>query len=269
MEYDLRRLQLKVLDILKAVDEMCRKHGLRYYIMAGTLLGAVRNGGFIPWDDDLDIAMPRADYDLFLKNASSWLPAPYEAVAGENDPSYPLPFAKIQDASTTLVERAHLHYLGGVYIDVFPLDGVPAGKLRRTLHFAKYEFYKRALYFVHRDPYKHGRGLSSWLPLLARRIYSLQSLQTKIRKVMRKYDFDQSRLVADYDDGSKGVMPKTWVGAPRPIRFEDITAITIAEAEKYLEKKYGDYMTPPEGAHRKMHNFHYLDLDTPYRKAKL
>lgn len=110
-DYDIRPLQLRILKILLAVDKVCKEHGLRYYIMAGTMLGAVRHKGFIPWDDDLDIGMPRADYDLLMSHSKEWLPRPYEAVCAENDPDYPLPFAKIQDADTTLIERMHLKYL--------------------------------------------------------------------------------------------------------------------------------------------------------------
>lgn len=102
--------------------------------------------------------MPRADYDLLMSHSKEWLPRPYEAVCAENDPDYPLPFAKIQDADTTLIERMHLKYLGGIYLDVFPLDGVPQGNLQQRIHFARYEFYKRVLYFIYRDPYKHGKA---------------------------------------------------------------------------------------------------------------
>lgn len=79
--YDIRPLQLRILKNLLAIDKVCKEHNLRYYIMAGTMLGAVRHKGFIPWDDDLDIGMPRADYDLLMTNAKEWLPEPYEAYA--------------------------------------------------------------------------------------------------------------------------------------------------------------------------------------------
>ena len=194
--YDIRPLQLRILKNLLAVDKVCKEHNLRYYIMAGTMLGAVRHKGFIPWDDDLDIGMPRADYDLLMANAKEWLPKPYEAVCAENDKEYPLPFAKVQDADTTLIERMHLKYLGGVYIDIFPLDGVPESRMAQRMHFAKYEFYKRVLYLIHRDPYKHGKGPSSWIPLLCRKLFTLTGAQESIRKVMKKYDFDQSAFCA-------------------------------------------------------------------------
>ena len=95
--YDIRPLQLRMLEILLAFDKMCKEHNLNYGIMAGTLLGAVRHKGFIPWDDDMDVGMPRPDYEKFIAHCSEWLPAPYEFVCAENDPKYPLPFGKIQD----------------------------------------------------------------------------------------------------------------------------------------------------------------------------
>ena len=77
--YDIRPLQLRIKKILLALDSVCKEHNLRYYLWAGTMLGAVRHGGFIPWDDDLDIAMPRKDYDLLMRNARDWMPQPYES----------------------------------------------------------------------------------------------------------------------------------------------------------------------------------------------
>ena len=263
--YDIRPLQLRILPILEALDNTCREHGLRYYIWAGTMIGAVRHKGFIPWDDDLDIAMPRPDYDRLIAHGHEWLPEPFEMVCAENDDVYPLPFAKIQDSSTTLIERMHLKYLGGIYLDVFPIDGAPAGWLAKKWHFGKYEYYKRVLYLLFRDPYKHGHGPSCWIPLLCRRLYSLHKVQAKIRQILTKYNYDECDLVADYDDGSKGVMPKSVLGVPTPYEFEGTTVLGVEQYDTYLSNKYGDYMTIPDGKHQRQHNFHYLDLENSYK----
>lgn len=263
--YDIRPLQLRVLKILEALDRTCQEHGLTYYLWAGTMIGAMRHQGFIPWDDDLDVAMPRPDYDRLVAHAGQWLPTPMEMVCAENDDSYPLPFAKIQDASTTLIERQHLRYLGGIYIDVFPVDGVPSGRCRRMWHFAKYEYYKRLLYLTVRDPYKHGHGPSSWVPLLVRKCYSLKTLQQRIRKLLTSCDYDDALLVADYDDGSHGTMSKSILGRPTLYDFEGKRFCGVEHYDEYLRQKYGDYMTLPDAEHQRQHNFDYLDLEKPYR----
>ena len=201
--------------------------------------------------------------------AKEWLPKPYEAVCAENDKEYPLPFAKVQDADTTLIERMHLKYLGGVYIDIFPLDGVPESRMAQRMHFAKYEFYKRVLYLIHRDPYKHGKGPSSWIPLLCRKLFTLTGAQESIRKVMKKYDFDQSALVCDYDDGMKGIMSKDILGTPTPVLFEDEEVSGVQKYDAYLSQKYGDYMTIPKQSGQRQHNFHYLDQNKPYREFEV
>jgi len=149
---------------------------------------------------------------------------------------------------------------------VFPIDGAPEGLLAQKWHFARYEYYKRVLYLLFRDPYKHGHGPSSWIPLLCRRIYSLDKVQRKIRRILTKYDYEKSSLVADYDDGSRGVMEKSVLGKPTPYEFEGKTALGVEHYDTYLSNKYGDYMTIPDGNHQRQHNFHYLDLEKPYRE---
>ena len=262
--YDVDLLHQRILRILLAVDKTCQQHGLRYYIWAGTMIGDVRHKGFIPWDDDIEIAMPRPDSEQLIAHSREWLPEPFEFVCAENDASYPLPFGKIQDASTTLIERTHLHYLGGLYIDVFPLDGTPANSICRRWRFASYEYWKRVLYLIHRDPYKRGHGPSSWVPLLCRRVYSMQGVQRRIRRLLLKQDYEQSQLVADYDDGLRGAMEKRILGTPTPYDFECERVLGVEHYDAYLSRKYGDYMTIPDGDHQRQHNFHVLDFERPY-----
>lgn len=268
VEYDIKKVHEKILHIALALDKVCQEHHLTYYLWAGTMIGAVRHEGFIPWDDDMDIAMPREDYDKFIRHASEWMPAPYELVCTENDDSYPLPFAKIQDSSTTLIERAHLKYLGGIYLDLFPIDGAPSNGIARKWHFAKYEYWKRTLYLVHRDPYKHGHGISSWVPLLVRKMYTMREVQDKISKLLHQYPYSSSRLVADYDDGSKGTMEKSVLGVPQPYTFEGRQLLGVEKYDAYLGNKYGDYMTIPDQSHQRQHCFHYLDLEHSYKDFK-
>jgi lipopolysaccharide cholinephosphotransferase len=234
---------------------------LQYYLIAGTLLGAVRHKGFIPWDDDLDVAMPRADYELMIANAEQWLPQSYRFTCAENDKHYLFPFAKIQDVNTTLIEQNGSKYkiVGGIYMDVFPLDGVPQGKLAQRIHFEKFRFFKKALF-----PYKHGNGINSWLPLLCRKLITLEGIQKLIRKIKIKYSFEESFFVSDYDNGRKGIVKKEIFGTPSPVLFEGITFLGVEKQDMYLKQKYGDYMQIPKPEDRQQHYFTYLNFEKPY-----
>ena len=112
-------------DILTAIDEICRKENIRYYLAGGTLLGAVRHKGFIPWDDDIDIAMPRDDYERFLKVMRKGAHPYYKILALEYKEDYPYTFAKVVDTRTRLQEEIGKDLPEmGVFIDIFPLDGM-------------------------------------------------------------------------------------------------------------------------------------------------
>ena len=264
--YSIKELQQHILPILTDVDRVCREHGIRCYICDGTMLGAVRHGGFIPWDDDVDVCMPRPDYERFMRHAREWLPPRLEAVSADNDPDYPFPFGKVQDNTTTLIERMHIDYLGGLYIDVFPIDGLPDSRLLREWQLMRYEYYKKVLYFLHRDPYKHGKGPGSWIPLLCRRLYSRTGLQQKIKRIMSRYDYEQCTMTLNADDGHRGVMPKSFYGRPTPVSFEGKEVMGVEKPHEYLSRTYGDYMTIPKQEHQRTHNFHYLDYGLPYRQ---
>ncbi|MBQ5578637.1 MAG: LicD family protein, partial [Prevotella sp.] len=179
--YDIDTLHKHILQIMLSVDRVCREHEIRYYCWAGTMLGAVRHHGFIPWDDDMDICMPRPDYDRFMEHAHEWLPQPLEALSIETSATFPGSFGKIVDSSTTLIERGHSDYLAGIYIDVFPIDGVPASSLMRRIAVTRYKLLDKLLYFLHRDPYKHGRGISSWPILLIQRLFTHEWARKKLR----------------------------------------------------------------------------------------
>ncbi|MGX8694782.1 MAG: LicD family protein [Prevotella sp.] len=266
--YDIATLHHRILQILLSVDHVCRTHDLRYYCWAGTMLGAVRHKGFIPWDDDMDICMPRPDYDRLMAHAREWLPQPLEALSIETSATFPGGFGKIVDASTTLIEREHSDYVAGIYIDVFPIDGMTSNKLGQRLAVARYKALDKLLYFLHRNPYKHGHGPSSWPILLIQRCFTHEWARRQLRAAYLAYDYEQSEYVLDYDDGVKGVMRKEVLGTPQPIEFEGHTVMGVEHYDDYLSTKYGDYMTIPQHADQRQHNFFYLDYHLPYREYR-
>lgn len=120
----LRRLQLTELEILKEAARICEQNKLQYFLYWGTLLGAIRHKGFIPWDDDIDIAMPRKDYEQFLDLCKDHLDPKYYLHCNDTDPLYWLPFAKIREINTVFDEEitARLNIPRGIFIDIYPLD---------------------------------------------------------------------------------------------------------------------------------------------------
>lgn len=272
-KYDIRPLQLRILEIMKAVHEMCKEHGLRYYLADGSLIGAVREKGFIAWDDDMDICMPREDYEKFIAHADEWLPKPYELVCFDRDKNFPLHYGKIQDSSSTMIERPHMYYLGGVYMDVFPVDGAPKAMWKRKLWNRQYQFLRKMLYFSFRDPYKHGHGPSSWFPLFVRWIMPMPGWQRAVKRCMLKYRFEDCDYVSfNHNDGPGAMIPKEAMGEPTPIKFENVELWGLKDNHAYLSSLFGDYMTPPPPNKIKQHNYFHVDLNTPYRefdKSKL
>lgn len=260
-----REMQQVILGILKAIDKVCREHHLRYYMIAGTMLGAVRHHGFIPWDDDADVALPRKDYEVLCRHANEWLPEGYELVSFQLDKSYPYNFARIQDRRTTYILRRAFNFVGGVPVDVFPLDGMTDCKWKRILHYKRYKILTQLKYYGMRDPFKHGKRIDCLFFILCHKLLPIHWLQARIDRLQQAYDWDKSTLVADHDNApSRGILPKEVYGEPVNYVFEDTRLLGVANPDAYLSYCYGDYMTKPKSIPPQ--NFRVMDLKKPYRE---
>ena len=246
---ELRSIQL---DLLQKTTEFCENNGLRYFLCGGTLIGAVRHKGFIPWDDDIDIAMPRPDYDQFIKTfnrtGNYW-----QVVNLDINPDYAYPFAKVFDNRTVFNE---LHYPGetfGVYIDVFPADGVKnKTQVRKIMLLHKLLNTKRANYY-HRTLLKMIINTLGKLFLLP---FSAHQIATCMDKEARRYDF--------YSVPSAGVIANPLnLGEKVDKSVFDSDVYQEFEGRKYrvpvgydtwLRSIYGDYMQLPPEEHRVAHH---------------
>ena len=130
-------VQKKLLEMMKWFHSYCEKNEIKYYMIGGTMLGAVRHQGFIPWDDDVDIGVPRNDYNKLLTISKGLKPENsryiIESYQDMND-DYEYPFAKVYDTSTTLIENKRKQTKRGIYIDVFPLDGIEGSTKEEAIH---------------------------------------------------------------------------------------------------------------------------------------
>lgn len=268
-ETQLQELKNIELDIFKQFLRVCRELHLKYYLVCGTLLGAVRHGGFIPWDDDIDVGMPREDYEVFVKKGQTLLPDPYFLQTNETDPEFSANFAKIRNSNTTFVETSlrHCKVNHGVYIDIFPLDYYPEGKITE-------------IRFQTRNYFLMGRIAGSFyfpekLRLISRIKHAVcRMIYPSLEKTLQRRD----RLLKNVSAGStlanhcgvwgkKEIMPVQWFGEGATLQFEGLTVTGPLEYQKYLTQVYGDYMQYPPVEKRKGHHYcDQIDLRKSYKE---
>ena len=243
------------LEILKHIRNVCEEYGLRYYLAYGTLLGAVRHKGFFPWDDDIDIWMPREDYEKFLQIQHD-SKGKYQVFSTRNRKDYYYEFAKVVDTDTTLEEigfRPIKDY--GVYVDVFPLDGVPC-KLDRFL--LKYMFIlKTATINIHPELNLTHKELAKLFRCIGKLGECLGAFHypKQIDKIARKYSLASSDFMGYSLD--KQMMHKSYFEQSVKIEFEHDFFDAPIGYHECLTRIYGaTYMElPPIEMRHSVHNF--------------
>ena len=268
----LRKIQMDCLAILKKFVSVCEANGLRYYLAYGTLLGAIRHQGCIPWDDDIDVWMPRPDMEYLLKNCRQEM-LPYQlryyTVDDKTFRSQPC----IKDPSHQVGSN-----LGGrikktsIFIDIMPLDGMPDNKKAREIHCRWFRFWYTVIGFArssingaHAPESAKGLkkiGIRLNEKLKVGKLLNFAKCMDAFEKCRKKYSFDASEYVIGattvYID--KAVFPRNWIVGTRKQRYEDGEFSIPEEAERILEKLYGDYMVPPpenqrNGSHISVYSF--------------
>ena len=241
---NLRRHQQVLLELLTEFDQICRIHHIPYVLVAGTALGAVRHQGFIPWDDDLDIAMLRADYDRFLQVAAGELGEQYYLQA-EYSAHWPMFFSKLRKNGTACMERfvprdPQLHQ--GIYIDIFPVDNLSGNGFVRKLQFAASKVViakslRRRGYLTDSVAKKLFMAGCALIPM------------APVRRMAKLEGKPQTELVHTFFGAAskfeKNIFPRQWFTESRMGAFEGQQFPVSAHADAMLTKIYGDYMTPP------------------------
>lgn len=259
---EMKRIELNT---LKQIHEICVSQDFRYFLIGGTLLGAVRHKGFIPWDDDIDIGMPRPDYERFIEYCSS-NDVPFKLVCNKTDPNYGYLFAKAVDKNTVLIEEnankdgAEL----GIYVDIFPIDGLgntfdeAISRLNKTrfnrelLVAANWKkFFRSKTRPIYQEPIRIAFFLMS-------RMCSFKKL---IKKIESQYDvdgFDKFKYAGCVCGSyrNKEVVEQSVYSEYVELPFEDASFYCPKDYDKYLKCIYGDYMKlPPKDKQVSHHMF--------------
>lgn len=264
-----QELKPMLLKMLAWFHGLCQAHGLRYYILGGTMLGAVRHQGFIPWDDDIDVGMPREDYTrlalLFRQQPHDYyrLETPHSEAK-----DFFYPFSKLYDTRTTLVENTRYKTRRGIYLDIFPLDGAGDTEQEARNHFAAVKWRRRLLLALTtgiRRERSFWKNLSiRVLRLVPNRWIDQKNLLHTIDSISASRPFDGCRWVGNMMGAwmERELMPREVLGDPTPYAFEGLIVLGPQDAEGYLTSLYGNWRDlPPVEQRRSRHDFIFLDLE--------
>lgn len=273
---ELNEMHNKLLDILKWFHAFCVENNLRYYALGGTMLGAKRHEGFIPWDDDIDVGMPRKDYKKFISLCKGKKFGKYiiETVTTKHLDYY-YGYVKIYDTSTTLIEKTRTNIKRGIYIDLFPLDGAgdsmeEALKIFKPISNSYSLLVARTCAILPRRKwYKNAVVVIS--RLIPNFIVNNKKLLLKIDHMCQKKAFDDSKFIGNFlgNWGAKEIMKREIMGEPTVYKFEDTVIYGSERADEYLTSLYGDWrQLPPVEKRVSLHDSVSLDLHKSYLRKK-
>jgi lipopolysaccharide cholinephosphotransferase len=264
----LRAIQLKQTEALLEVDRICRERGLQYYLAYGTLLGAVRHKSFIPWDDDLDIMMPRKDYEIFLKKGSQWLKKGFFLQNFRTTPECSCQITEIRIDGTvmkqSLSESLDIHH--GIFIDILPMDYISPNLLKRSID----RFLLRTLMTMCYAKIGHQSTKNPLFAIMSKALstlFPLRTLRAMTEALSKKYESRPTEMVcaplSPYAlcTAKKDVLPYELFNPPTQVEFEGHFFSAPKNPDAILRQIYGDYMNPPPEEQRLLrHNIIELQI---------
>lgn len=261
------KIKIIQLEIVKEIDRICQKHGIRYYLAYGTLIGAIRHNGFIPWDDDIDIMMPYEDMIKFQNIAVQEMDKErFFYQCPESETEYRLTINRVRRNNTLLIEPTlegkNVHQ--GIFVDIYPLFAAKEGKFSRKIQIIKGML--RALYMLDEPVKNHGVFMKIGSGIMLK-IKSKKSKDKTARKYLtefRRKNFDKSKFVTVLDSGIKEMSTtyeKKWFGRGQLHAFEDLQLMVPEDYDKVLNTYFGDYtVLPPENERVYHHNYKRVKL---------
>lgn len=265
----MNQLQQIQFDMLCELTRVCNELDLRYFLVCGSALGAVKYKGFIPWDDDIDVGMPRRDYEIFIEAAMTMLPANLFLQNFHTEVNFPQIFSKIRNISTTFIEASvsRLDICHGVYIDVFPLDEYPAAKTQQL----RIEIRKRLLMGKLSTAFcspKSGRA-AVWgvLGKMCHYEHRLSEISSELERSLLSWKGLPSNLICNHGNwqGKLEYAPYEQYGKGAWATFEGLRVRVPEKYDEYLTQKYGDWRTELPKEQQTGHHFaQVVDLCHPY-----
>lgn len=260
-QQELKAVQHHALGALIEFDRICRKHSINYTLYGGTLLGAVRNGSFIPWDDIVDVAVMRSDYDKLIDICAKELDPQYFWQSHSTEKNWYRLYSKIRVNNTVFRELAHdqhdIHNV--VYIDIFPLDNIPDSLSLRKQQYSKFKFWSAGVSCKYINV-KYRNGKNKILAYIAKVIFSPFSLPYVCKRAEETailYNKLDCKNVMPFMSafGEREIFPKELFEKTDDIIFEGHPMKIPTEFDTILRQIYGDYMThPPEDKRVSRHN---------------
>lgn len=250
---DLKEMQQIELNLLLELDRICRKYSLRYYMDGGTLLGAMCYEGFIPWDDDIDLKMPRPDYNKLLTLQEEFPPHIRLDAPTERHCEYTM--LKLIDSRTVLIEQhGDLIKTTGVYLDVFPMDGHPGEPQECREHIRKLQRLN-SLFHLSLDHFasmkKSGSLFTKVKGMVYSRLYTPWKLYQDMTRLAERYDYETAEYVGLLIEGNAGKerFEKDWLQPGFKLEFEGHMLPAPSGYKRHLEIFYGEHVTKPECYH--------------------
>lgn len=266
---DLRKAQLLMLKILKEVHKICEENNIKYFLSDGTLIGAIRHQGFIPWDDDLDIGMLREDYEKFCKIAPQILSENFILQNFQTDKGYGLQFGKVILKNTVWIEKVAKNtnrQWSGIYIDIFPYDNITENKKMQKLINRLYIFIQGLILikfkYINISNYE---SMAKKLKYVLKKIYLCtisKKLLIYIRdSICKRYLNKSKTLVTKYGGNFyKNQNPYNFYKDLTLQNFEDTSFYIPKNYDKILKNLYGNYMDIPPIEKQRQHGIEYFDF---------
>jgi len=269
----MNQLQQKEYELLKVFIDICDKLKLNYFVVCGTALGAVKYNGFIPWDDDVDVALFRKDYEEFVKWAPELLPPHLFLQNYKSDPKFPQLFSKLRDSNTTYIEKsvAHLDMHHGVYIDIFPLDGYPLEEDKQeSLEAGKIKIQKKlsCVYEIERSPREQ---VGCFVRRMLGYHNKTKELLNQLDEIISNSPIREEAMVCNHGNwqGKLEYAPYEQYGNGTIVQFEGIKVRVPEKYEEYLTQKYGEWKKElPIEKQKGHHYYEVMDLNKPYKLNK-